>query len=521
MSADAAVRNLLRRANKIAAAHPPHQRQSQWDAWCREVRLIERDHPEITRLGLTLAYGQFSDDLRTLGRYVEDKQPSPSKRPVRVVPTQKGDPVKVFISHKAEDATLARSIKKIMEVYAAGRLVFHISEEMPKGADWYKWIKDRLVESRMLLLLFTDNTAVWDWCLYEAGLFTQWDDDTRRIICLHTCREPPAPLKHLQSVPALGEEIALFLRQLFVETELTGLESPLNAMLASNPAELKRAAEKIAKAMRRETVRQEYFTKHILINVERPARLAAEGVPDDAVIDSDAESLALFNKKMGRWTWGDLVGGRKEGPDRRWISELNHAVIQASSRSLVDPILATLHVRQTGRSYRPILHSVATKSDGSQQFNVIFAEDVSWQLTGIRGALPTLLVALIMIVRFRFEVIERYGRRTIEQHHGMSEKAVCSEIKQNIVNIELEAESHGLVDVATLLDAFEAEQDRDAVKAQFDSWHELRQNLFQTLELGSLKGIAPFFHTLRQRNRQFFELVTRRHYQLASQQTDW
>jgi hypothetical protein len=89
----------------------------------------------------------------------------------------------------------------------------------------------------MLLLLFTDNTGPWDWCLYEAGLFTQWDDDQRRIICLHTGRHPPAPLKHLQLVPALREEIALFLRQLLVETELTGLQSPLNAMLATNPAD--------------------------------------------------------------------------------------------------------------------------------------------------------------------------------------------------------------------------------------------------------------------------------------------
>src|SRR5262249_38949462 len=374
MSADVAVKSLLRLANKIAGMHPPHQRQSQWEAWCREVRRSERDHPEITRLGLTLAYNQFSDDLRTLGQYAEDK-PSPSKKSPRVVPIETSGSVKVFISHKAEDAALAKFIKKVIEVYAAGRLVFHISEEMPKGADWYKWIKDRLVESRMLLLLFTDNTVAWDWCLYEAGLFTQWDDDTRRIICLHTGRQPPAPLKHLQSVPARGEEIAQFLHQLLVETELTGLESPLNAMLASNPAELKRAAEKIAKAMRRETVRQEYLTKYILINIERPARLAAEGIPDDAVIDSDAESLALFNKKMGKWTWGDLVGASKEGSDQRWIGELNRAVSQASSRSLVDPILGTLRVRQTGRIYRPVLHRVATKSDGSQQFTVLFAED--------------------------------------------------------------------------------------------------------------------------------------------------
>jgi hypothetical protein len=103
----------------------------------------------------------------------------------------------------------------------------------------------------------------------------------------------------------------------------------------------------------------------------------------------------------------------------------------------------------------------------------------------------------------------------------MPEKAVCLEIKQNIVNIELEAESHGLLDLATLIDAFEAEQDRIAVKALFDSWHALRQNLLQVLEHGSLKDIAPFFDKLRQRNRQFFELVTRRHHQLTSQQTDW
>jgi hypothetical protein len=147
--------------------------------------------------------------------------------------------------------------------------------------------------------------------------------------------------------------------------------------LASNPAELKRAAEKIAKAMRRETVRQEYLTKYIHINIERPARLATEGIPDDAVIDSDAESLALFNKKMCQWTWGDLADASKEGSDRRWISELNRAVAQASSRSLVDPVLATLRVRQTGRNYRPVLHRVATKSDGTQQFTVLFAEDVA------------------------------------------------------------------------------------------------------------------------------------------------
>jgi hypothetical protein len=122
MSANAVIRNLLRLANKIAAAHPPHQRQGQWEAWCREVRIAERNYPEIARMGLARAYNQFPEDLQTLGRHSENKQLGLSRRPPHSIET--GDPVNVFISHKAEDATTARSIKKIMEVYAAGRFSY-------------------------------------------------------------------------------------------------------------------------------------------------------------------------------------------------------------------------------------------------------------------------------------------------------------------------------------------------------------------------------------------------------------
>ena len=111
MSANAVIRNLLRLANKIAAAHPPHQRQSH-----------PRNYPEIARMGLARAYNQFPEDLQTLGRHSENKQLGLSRRPPHSIET--GDPVNVFISHKAEDATTARSIKKIMEVYAAGRFSY-------------------------------------------------------------------------------------------------------------------------------------------------------------------------------------------------------------------------------------------------------------------------------------------------------------------------------------------------------------------------------------------------------------
>ena len=97
---------------------------------------------------------------------------------------------------------------------------FFLSEEILGGEDWYKWIKERLVETNLLLLLFTDSSLNWGWCLYEAGLSDRLDDEhRRRIICLHSrSTEPPDPLKKiLQSFSAEPFRLKSFLRALYLE----------------------------------------------------------------------------------------------------------------------------------------------------------------------------------------------------------------------------------------------------------------------------------------------------------------
>jgi hypothetical protein len=86
-----------------------------------------------------------------------------------------GGIINVFISHNHEDGEAAKTIKTTLSLYGANRLNFFLSEEITPGEDWFQWINEHLVTSNVLLLLFTDHSATWDWCLYEAGLFARLD----------------------------------------------------------------------------------------------------------------------------------------------------------------------------------------------------------------------------------------------------------------------------------------------------------------------------------------------------------
>jgi hypothetical protein len=369
----------------------------------------------------------------------------------------------------------------------------------------------------MLLLLFTDITASWDWCLYEAGLFTQWDSDWRRVICLHTAETPPPPLNHLQSVPAKRTEVERFLRQLFVDTTLTGLDRPVNVLFSENPEELTRIADEIAKLMRRETVRTEHLTKFLQLEISQPDLLESGGIPPNTQVKSNAESLEIFSKKPGNWTWPQLEIGGDSNPDVRWVMQLRQAMSQAIRGNLVDPIQATFRSRRDGRQYRPLLHSMDIKADGRRIFTILFTEDASWQFVGMSAEMRSLLIALVMTVRFRHEVLDRYRGDLRERFGVKRDAAVCEEIRHAIVSIELEAASHGLTQRDVLIDAFEAKSDRDELNAMYDDWEGLRRDLFAALEGTQLARVQELLGTLRSSNQRFLELATRRHHEMVQQ----
>lgn len=84
------------------------------------------------------------------------------------------EPFQIFISHRMEDRILARALKKQIEFLsrrAEKRIICHVCQDIPGGADWRKWIIDNTQKSNLLLFLYTGVDHNWMWCTAEISQF--------------------------------------------------------------------------------------------------------------------------------------------------------------------------------------------------------------------------------------------------------------------------------------------------------------------------------------------------------------
>ena len=130
------------------------------------------------------------------------------------------DTFSVFISHKQDDHEVAVKVKKALEGLAQRPKqidCFVSGVDITAGTDWRREIRSRLATSHLLLLLFTEPSRNWDWCLYETGLYTRFDklekNAVSAVVCLfHPSQASPSPLADLQGVPASQRQDPRFSR---------------------------------------------------------------------------------------------------------------------------------------------------------------------------------------------------------------------------------------------------------------------------------------------------------------------
>jgi TIR domain-containing protein len=431
--------------------------------------------------------------------------------------------VNVFISHKREDEATALRIRDILKDFDddnSPMIEFHLSEEIPGGEEWYEWITSKLRLSNLLILLFTDPTRNWDWCLYEAGLFDLMDGaHHRRTICLHSSEtDPPDPLKHIQAFSAKPKDIEKFLRQLFIDTTITGLDKPIASWITKAPEELAVAVEDISRLINRKPIGSEWHTNYLIVHVKDPGVIQSDRIPPEAGVDATDGTLRLFDKGRGRWTWKDLEEKARSREDQRWLGELAAAMQSVARGDLPDPVQAVFHPLRGNVMYRPILYRVDKLADGSIKFKILFCEDVSWQVREMPVRLQSLLTSLVMCTRFRYELLRKFL-----DHDGklmMTEPAneVCQKVRQVILCIETEALSRGLLDKQALTDIFETVEDRQDVSRMFDGWYGIRQQLLDDLEQSNCDSAGQHLTNLDKMNTQFLIAATRRFQKLLEEE---
>jgi hypothetical protein len=287
------------------------------------------------------------------------------------------DVFKVFISHKQEDHALAVAVKKALESLASRPQqidCFVSGVDITAGTDWRRAIRGSLAKSHLLLLLFTEPSRNWDWCLYETGLYTRFDklekNEVSAVVCLFDpAHASPSPLADLQGVPASAEKITAFLDQLCRHTWKISDDWRLGALAPDIPRKkVNEAAQAIERAFRLSGSSSTHFPCHRVVLSLSLSDKIKKGIPESARVlegpnDTTVYTMALFNLGSGTGprTWGDLLRA-VQGTKAEWRKELDNHFVLAMNEELF-PLNRSLmrsgsKSRAGERLYRPILYSI-------------------------------------------------------------------------------------------------------------------------------------------------------------------
>jgi hypothetical protein len=299
------------------------------------------------------------------------------------VPRIPDDRFRIFVSHKHVDADLARTVQDEIEALSPLFECWVSGDDISSGTDWNNAITVALGRSHLLLLLFTTPARTWDWCLYEAGLFTQFanadHDDVRSVVCIvDPAGGPPRPLASIQGVPAATKNLTKMLRQLCVEPwEMCDDWRRGPVVPDIDASKLNRAAKRISTAFRKAIdadspeALETYHPCHRLVLDIGAFDDAASGIPEDASIvtgpgATTGFTLSLFGIAEGDapHTWGQILD-RLGGRETAWRKELDVAIDAARRRELFIPGDATFSAwdepTQRSRVYHPVLYSVTRR----------------------------------------------------------------------------------------------------------------------------------------------------------------
>lgn len=277
------------------------------------------------------------------------------------------------------------------------------------GDEYRKKILENLKTSNLLMLILTKPEAtVFDWQLFEAGLFRGFDEEQqKRTVCFYPRGdEKLSPLADIHSIEAIPEKVTEFLVDLYGNKEFTNTEDSLNAMLTKESFnEFFKGQEKsVAQAICDEIngvqsdpiPSEDGCACHVLEMEISDSDIRADEVTgikqinwDNVMFRSRPETTTLTElfdraetettKMSDIETACDLEENDINNYNTRWIKQLR----EHTSRRIEGNNFENLTTRMIGKDmkvYSPQVSRYARYSDGVWKVNVVFVQrvDDSW-----------------------------------------------------------------------------------------------------------------------------------------------
>jgi len=428
------------------------------------------------------------------------------------------EPTVIFISHISEEAEIAALLKEIVEGDFIEQVRLFASSDISSirgGDDWLDSIRDGIAKSAAVLVLCSHASVQRPWVQFEIG--AAWMTNKKIVPICHSglsLADLPMPLSSLQGLE-LGSPQGL--NKLY-RTVANALQMRNAPEVRDEAARLKRIRE-LEERFARSPVEQ--FERYINIIIPAPGTLDGPTIPDDAVIESNADTLRLFELAPGgARRWRDIVDAAGQVPDQRWLDQLQHCVYLSSQNRIFRSVQAVYHSRSG--AFQPQLSRRDALPDGGSRFHVHLVETVVAPLFEVQNEFGLLATLLRLGLRFRYEVILKSGKllAALPKRETSTEELqkLVTHLRESVETIECDALSRGAenIDRLSVSDLFEAEADKHTMDEISEKWDRARARLFSDEAQLTLSDLRHVVDEMRDVNYGFMTLATRRFHEMVS-----
>jgi hypothetical protein len=441
--------------------------------------------------------------------------PTPKRASPRTPAERKA--FQIFVSHISEEREVALALQRMLQEMFSGDVEVFTSSDSKSilpGSDWLQCIEGALAQADVVLVLCSRASVQRPWVQFELG--AAW---MRKLVIVPVCHsgmravDLPMPLSTRDAVEIDARGVA----ELYAAIAGSFTNRPADGQVLAKHLALLQVAESAFRA--KPLVQYELALDIVLAP---PGRLAQPAIPDDATVELGDETAALFGYKSGPLTWRQLRSAAEQAsPDQRWMKQLETCVHLAGNDQRFQPVQAVYHCEQG--AFQPQLSRREMQPTGVGRYHVHLVETVVARVSDVDNAFGLLATLLRLGLRFRYEVIERFGGQLAALPHlppsdvPAETERVRTQMRQAIEAIQCDAKSRGAQNYGppAVIMLFDDDADRALIGQSFVTWREAHANLVCADPEPDAATLRRVLATMRDMNFDFMRLATRRFHEMV------
>jgi hypothetical protein len=440
----------------------------------------------------------------------------------------KPDRYQLFISHKVpEDTALAKTIKDKLTILSNGQLDIHVSELIPGGEDWYKWIEERIYQSSILVFLFTRDKPVWEWCIYEAGMFRggKRTRTKKHLICIKNFEisKPPSPLGYLQAYNSDPQGIDAFLKDLLFRGHFTDKKKLNPQLLDDLESEFKSAVSDISERFVPPKISVEYVPLRMCIG---PLSLAEDGstrVLDGTPVSANKRTMGFLGFEENACIKWENLKDLFQTNQPSWTDDIQKAVDMVRTQKKPNQLLCKIFVPEKGW-YHPVLSRIEKIQNDPVNLYVIFIKAENKDKRKSRGSFVEkepenhrIILRLLEMARiFRWDILENSLQNlqgTLSDEN--TTRAVARELKSVLLSLEKQGESENVRNPVFVKSYFDSDQ-QNILEDSYNRYWETKERLDDAVDKEDKDQMVSILKDWRELNKQFMLMIIKRYEELIA-----